>query len=244
MSELGEILADSKRAVFFGGAGVSTESGLPDFRSPAARRAAQEAFDASPEEVLSASFFAQDPRTFYEYLHRFLHHPEAAPNPAHRALARLEEEGILAGVVTQNIDGLHQRAGSENVWELHGTLDNYHCTECGQQASAQDAMDQIEDGAGLPLCACGGVLKPDVVLYEEALPSDALNAAAAAIAEADTLIVGGTSLIVQPAASLLGLFRGKNLVVINKEATPIDGSADLVIRGNIGEVLGSLYPED
>ncbi len=240
MSQLRDIIVNSDNAVFFGGAGVSTESGLPDFRSRASRQAAVEAFGLSPEEILSASFFAEDPATFYQYLHRFLHYPHAQPNDAHRSLAEWERAVHLAGVVTQNIDGLHQAAGSNNVWELHGTLATYHCTRCGKTHGQDSALGQIESGAAIPQCACGGILKPDVVLYEEALPADALQNAAVAISEADTLIVGGTSLMVQPAAGLVQLFGGDNLVVVNREETPLDQVADLVIHRPIAQVFSEV----
>ncbi len=237
LTRLRGILDESQRIVFFGGAGVSTESGIPDFRSEDSREKTMSAFGLYPETILSADFFWQDPQTFYRYVADFIYHPEARPNAAHRALAELEQEGKLEAVVTQNIDGLHQKAGSTKVWELHGTLQTFTCQSCASQADVENALAGEAGPNGVPLCECGGTFKPDVVLYQEALPENALVEAASAIELADTLIVAGTSLAVYPAAGLVPLFHGRNLVVINLSETPADARADLVIRAPVGEVL-------
>ncbi len=235
--ELAQILRESTRIVFFGGAGVSTESGIPDFRSEGVRSATYEAFHLPPETILSADFFWSDPETFYRYVREFLYRPGAQPNSAHRALAELEKQGKLLAVITQNIDGLHQLGGSQNVWELHGTLQVFRCVDCGAEQTLDQAVAQLDRGQTAPVCECGSVLKPDVVLYQEGLPEVALAKSAAAVEEADTLIVAGTSLAVYPAAGLVPLFRGDNLVVINLSETPADRAATMVIRGQVGRVL-------
>lgn len=236
---LKELIEGAENIVFFGGAGVSTESGIPDFRSDYTQTRTFEDFGLSPETILSADFFYSDPTTFYRYVKDMLYRPEAVPGPAHKALARLEEEGKLSAVVTQNIDGLHQKAGSSQVLELHGTLATYTCVDCGRGYAGAEVMAQLENGADLPECACGGLLKPDVVLYQEGLPEAALMGAAVAITEADLLIVAGTSLMVQPAASLVSLYEGEDLVIINKTPTPLDDVATLVIHGSVGKVLAA-----
>ncbi len=236
----GQILEESDRAVFFGGAGVSTESGIPDFRSSASRQRTLAHFGKSPEEILSAHFFAQNPSEFYRYVRDFLYRPEAEPNAAHHALAKMEAEGKLTDIITQNIDGLHQRAGSGAVWQLHGSLANYGCLRCGKEFSERIAISQLLAGEPVPHCSCGGILKPRVVLYGEDLPAMELQQSVRAVSGADTLIVAGTSLQVQPAAGLLRHFAGDNLVVVNLTPTPADWGANMVIRAPVGKVLGSL----
>ncbi len=228
------IVDESKNIVFFGGAGVSTESGIPDFRS--ADGIYHQHFRYTPEQVVSHSFFVEHTKAFYEFYRERMVFPKAAPNPAHLALARLEETGRLKAVITQNIDGLHTMAGNREVLELHGSVHRNHCQKCGKFYG----LDAVLAEPGIPRCDCGGVIKPDVVLYEESLDDRLLNRAVSHIAEADTLIIGGTSLIVYPAAGLIQYFRGRHLVLINKSATQADGRADLVLRGSIGAVLGGL----
>ena len=232
MQALEKILAQSKNIVFFGGAGVSTESGIPDFRSVDGLY--HQKYDYPPEIILSHTFWERQPEEFYRFYRDKMIVKGAKPNPAHLRLAKLEREGKLKAVVTQNIDGLHQAAGSKNVYELHGsTLRNY-CTRCG--AFYDQAF--IANSTGVPRCtACGGIVKPDVVLYEEGLDPETLSGAVAAIRRADTLIIGGTSLVVYPAAGLIHYFRGRHLVVINMQPTAADRSADLCIAKPIGQVL-------
>lgn len=229
---LEEILAKSSNIVFFGGAGVSTESGIPDFRSVDGLY--HQKYDHPPETILSHTFWEREPEEFYRFYRDKMIVKGAKPNAAHLRLARLEREGKLKAVVTQNIDGLHQAAGSQNVYELHGsTLRNY-CVGCGAFYDA----DFIATGTGIPRCTkCGCIVKPDVVLYEEGLDEEVLSGAIKAIRHADTLIVGGTSLVVYPAAGLLRYFRGENLVVINLQPTGADSRADLCIAKPIGQVL-------
>ncbi|MCC8161068.1 MAG: NAD-dependent protein deacylase [Oscillospiraceae bacterium] len=231
---LQEIVDNSENIVFFGGAGVSTESGIPDFRSVDGLY--NQKYDYPPETILSRTFFLDKTEEFYKFYRDKLIVKGAKPNKAHIALARLEEKGKLKAVITQNIDGLHQTAGSKNVLELHGsTLRNY-CMDCGKFYGA----DAIENSAGIPRCECGGIIKPDVVLYEEMLDDSVITKSVKFISEADTLIIGGTSLNVYPAAGFINYFHGSNLVIINKTSTPADKNADLVINKPIGEVLGSL----
>lgn len=232
MQALEKILAQSKNIVFFGGAGVSTESGIPDFRSVDGLY--HQKYDYPPEIILSHTFWERQPEEFYRFYRDKMIVKGAKPNPAHLRLAKLEQEGKLKAVVTQNIDGLHQAAGSKNVYELHGsTLRNY-CTQCG----AFYDQDFIANSTGVPRCTvCGGIVKPDVVLYEEGLDPETLSGAVAAIRRADTLIIGGTSLVVYPAAGLVDYFRGEHLVVINMQPTAADRRADLCIAKPIGQVL-------
>jgi len=232
---LRELLAVSERIVFFGGAGVSTESGIPDFRSDRGVFNAVKAFGYPPEELLSSNFFAVHPDIFYSYYKSLLVCPDARPNPAHEALARLEAEGKLTAVVTQNIDGLHQMAGSRNVLELHGSMRRNHCTVC----KAPYPLSKVMAQDGVPQCGCGGIIRPDVVLYGEMLDESVMEAAIRHIRAADLLIVGGTSLVVHPAAGLVRYFGGHHLVLINKGETAYDISAHLVIREAIGKVLGA-----
>ena len=244
-SRLSELVKKSKRIVFFGGAGVSTESGIPDFRSENGLYQAQTKYGRSPEEMLSHSFFMGDTETFYDYYKSNLLYPEVQPNKAHYALARLEEQGKLKAIVTQNIDGLHQLAGSKKVYELHGSVLRNHCTRCHTFfcreyiIKPESTNPEKTPGSNIPRCIkCGGIIKPDVVLYEEPLDQEVMQGAIDAIASADLLIVGGTSLVVYPAAGLINYFRGNNLVLINKSETPYDDRANLVIHDAIGEVLG------
>lgn len=228
---LEQLIAASHRIVFFGGAGVSTESGIPDFRSVDGLYHQHYAYP--PETILSHTFFEQKPEEFYRFYQDKLIVKDAKPNPAHLRLARLEAAGKLTAVITQNIDGLHQAAGSRHVLELHGsTLRNY-CTRCHRFYP----VEAIANSTGVPRCACGGIIKPDVVLYEEGLDGTVLTEAVEALAAADLLIVGGTSLAVYPAAGLLRYYRGQELVVINKTPTPADAQATLLIRDPIGQTL-------
>ena len=235
---LREIIDNSDNIVFFGGAGVSTESNIPDFRSERGLHNAQQKYGRSPEEMLSHSFFVRYTDTFFDYYKNNLIYTDAQPNKAHRALARLEETGKLKAVVTQNIDGLHQKAGSRNVFELHGYVLRNYCMDCGEFYDLDYIMDEANCDGGIPKCKkCGGTVKPDVVLYEEALDDDCMMGAIRAIQQADTLIIGGTSLVVYPAAGLIRYFGGNKLVLINKQATPYDSKADLVINDSIGKVM-------
>ena len=227
-------VGESHNIVFFGGAGVSTESGIPDFRSVDGLY--HQKFDYPPETILSHGFFCAHPEEFFRFYREKMLPLEARPNAAHLTLARWEREGRLKAVVTQNIDGLHQKAGSRQVYELHGSVLRNYCMRCGKFHSAEF----IRDSAGVPRCSCGGIVKPDVVLYEEALKEETLLGAVRAIAAADLLIVGGTSLTVYPAAGLLNYFSGKHLVLLNRDETGRDGAADLILRQPIGQVLGAL----
>ena len=233
---LENILAKTKSLVFFGGAGVSTESGIPDFRSVDGLY--HQKFRYPPEVMLSHSFYESHTAEFFDFSRKKLIVHGAKPNAAHLRLAKLERQGVCKAVVTQNIDGLHQAAGSQTVYELHGsTLRNY-CTRCGKFYPVEFIEQAGGQGDGIPRCtACGGIVKPDVVLYEEGLDEQTLENAVRAIAAADTLIVGGTSLAVYPAAGLLRYFRGDELVVINKQPTPADGMATLVVNQPIGQAL-------
>lgn len=231
----------SRSAVFFGGAGVSTESGMKDYRSEDGLYHTVKQYKVSPETILSRSFFQQHPDVFYDFYYHYFLDTEAAPNRAHLALAELERMGFLAAVVTQNIDGLHQRAGSRNVIELHGTVLKNHCPACRSEMTS----DQIRKlGGQVPRCeTCGQVIKPDVVLYEEPLDENVIESAVNAISSADLLIVGGTSLSVYPAAGFLHYFRGENVVLINRDETQLDSRAGLVFREKIGEVLNAAVEE-
>ena len=233
VEELRKILAHAGRTVFLGGAGTSTESGIPDFRSGDGVFAAVRDFGYSPETLLSRSFFHKNTETIIEYYRKYLLYPNAQPNDCHRALAKMEREGILSAVITQNIDGLHQRAGSRMVLELHGNANKNHCMNCGRSFTMQDVLNKT----GIPTCGCGGIIKPDVVLYEEPLNEKLLRDAVSQMDKANTLIIGGTSLAVYPAAGLVDYFHGRNLVVINLGKTSRNGSATLNISAPIGEVL-------
>lgn len=231
---LQEIIDDSKRIVFFGGAGVSTESGIPDFRLVDGLY--NQKYDYPPEEILSHTFFYKHTKYFYSFYRDKMLCLDAMPNPAHLKLAELEKAGKLSAVVTQNIDGLHQKAGSKNVYELHGSVHRNYCTNCQKPCS----VDSIKDSNGVPLCECGGIIKPDVVLYEEGLDDDTVNGTLNAISNADCLIVAGTSLNVYPAAGFIRYFTGKHFVLINRDPTPADKMADLVIHDKVGEVLSKI----
>ena len=227
-------ITESSNIVFFGGAGVSTESGIPDFRSVDGLY--HQKFDYPPETILSHHFFYAHTDYFYRFYREKLLAPDVEPNAAHKTLARWEREGKLRAVVTQNIDGLHQKAGSREVLELHGSVLRNYCMRCRKPYP----VEKIASGTGIPKCSCGGTIKPDVVLYEEGLDSYTINKSVEYISKADMLIIGGTSLAVYPAAGLIDYFTGKHLVVINRDATPRDAGADLLIQGNIGEVLSGI----
>ena len=232
--ELQKIIDESNNIVFFGGAGVSTESNIPDFRS--ADGIFHMSYQYPPEQVVSRSFFFQYPEEFYKFYKDKIMVLDALPNPAHLQLAKLEKVGTLRAVITQNIDGLHQKAGSENVLELHGSIWRNYCMEC----NAFHQAEAVKEATGIPRCHCGGVIKPDVVLYQEGLNPSIIEQSIAAIREADTLIIGGTSLAVYPAAGFIDYFRGNHLVVINKTDMERSVVADLNIAAPIGEVLGSI----
>lgn len=232
--KLKEMIEESGNIVFFGGAGVSTESGIPDFRSVDGLY--NQTYKYPPEEILSHSFFERNPEEYYRFHHDKLRLRGAKPNPAHIKLAELEAQGKLKAVITQNIDGLHQAAGSKNVIELHGSLLRAYCAKCGKQYPPE----YINDGDGVPRCGCGGVVRPDIVFYEEALDEDDLSRAIHFIRNADVLIIGGTSLVVYPAAGLVNYYRGHKLVLINRGRTSQDNYADLVIRDRIGEVFSQI----
>ena len=235
IEKLTQILRESNNIVFFGGAGVSTESNIPDFRSASGLWNEKLKINLTPEQLVSHTMFMRYPEEFFEFYRDKLIYPDAKPNAAHVALAKLEEMGKLKAVVTQNIDGLHQAAGSKNVYELHGSVLRNYCMSC----NAFYDEKFILESEGVPTCPkCGGKVKPDVVLYEEGLDNDVITGAVRAISQADTLIIGGTSLVVYPAAGLIDYFRGKNLVLINKSSTSADNKADLVIHEAIGKVLG------
>ena len=234
-----KIVESAKRMVFFGGAGVSTESGIPDFRSESGLYNAMQEYGRPPETMLSHDFFMQETRTFFDYYKKNLIYKDAKPNKAHLALARLESEGHLAAISTQNIDGLHQKAGSKKVYELHGSVQRNSCMKCGAKYSLDFILDEKNNIDGIPVCpSCGGIIKPDVVLYGEMLDENEIQGTVEAISNADVLMVGGTSLAVYPAASFVRYFRGNTLILINKSETALDKNADLVIREPIGEVLG------
>lgn len=233
--QLQQWIADSGSIVFFGGAGVSTESGIPDFRSVDGLYRQQ--YDEPPETILSHTYFQRRTADFYRFYRAKMLCLDAQPNAAHRKLAELEAAGKLKAVVTQNIDGLHQAAGSRTVYELHGSIHRNYCTQC----HAFYGPDFIAGGEGVPLCpVCGGLVKPDVVLYEEGLDQETVEGAVEAIRRADVLIVGGTSLVVYPAAGLINYYGGNRLVLINRDPTPCDAQADLVIHDSIGRVLGGI----
>ena len=227
-------IEESNSIVFFGGAGVSTESGIPDFRSVDGLYSQK--YDYPPETILSRSFFLSNPEEFYKFFKEKVMIAGAAPNKAHLRLAELEKEGRLAGIVTQNIDGLHQKAGSVNVLEFHGSAERYFCMACRKKYST----DEVRNGTGAARCECGGLIRPDVVLYEEPIDEAVAAGSVKLIQNADMLIVGGTSLVVYPAAGLINYYRGKRLVIINKAVTSFDSRADLVINEKIGEVFGQV----
>lgn len=233
-SKFKEIIDASENIVFFGGAGVSTESGIPDFRSVDGLYNMK--YDYPPETILSHSFFVRHTEEFYRFYRDKMLCLDARPNTTHLTLARLEQEGKLRAVITQNIDGLHQLAGSKTVYELHGSVHRNYCTKCGKF----HGVEAIVNSTGIPRCDCGGIIKPDVVLYEESLDGDCINGAGNAIANADVLIVGGTSLTVYPASGLIRYYNGDKLILINKSATDYDRSADLLINDSLGSVFSEI----
>lgn len=234
LQQLRQWIQESNRAVFFGGAGVSTESGIPDFRSVDGLY--HQKFDYPPETIISHSFYERKTEYFFNFYREKMLPLGFPPNITHQVLARLEREGHLAAVVTQNIDGLHQKAGSQNVFELHGSVLRNYCVKCRKFYPAET----VRDAKGVPLCDCGGVIKPDVVLYEEPLNEEVMAGAIHAIRKADLLIVGGTSLTVYPAAGLLQYYRGSRLVLINRDETPYDSYADLVFHDSLGKIFSQL----
>ena len=234
IEKLREIVNSSERIVFFGGAGVSTESGIPDFRSVDGLYNQQWSYP--PETILSNTFFRRNTKEFYRFYRAKMICLSAKPNPAHLKLAQLEKERKLTAIVTQNIDGLHQAAGSEKVYELHGSVLRNYCMSCNKFYD----VEYIVNSDGIPKCECGGTIKPDVVLYEEPLDNRVVTGAVNAISKADTLIIGGTSLNVYPAAGLVRYFKGRNIVIINKSPTQMDSNADLLIDRNIGEVFSEI----
>ena len=235
INQLQKIIDNSNNIVFFGGAGVSTESGIPDFRSVDGLY--NQKYDYPPEEILSHTFFMKKPEEFYRFYKDKMLELDIKPNAAHKKLAELEKAGKLKAVVTQNIDGLHQAAGSKTVYELHGSVLRNYCENCGKFFSAEYMYEQN----GVPYCdACHGDVKPDVVLYEEGLDNTTMNNAVKAIRDADMLIIGGTSLVVYPAAGLIDYYRGKKLVLINRDATARDSVADYTIHGSIGEIFSQI----
>ena len=234
LERLQQWVRESSRIVFFGGAGVSTESGIPDFRSVDGLY--RQKFEYPPETIISHSFYLKNPEYFFRFYREKMLPLGFEPNITHRKLAQWEQEGKLQAVVTQNIDGLHQRAGSRKVYELHGSVLRNYCTRCGTFYPAEF----VKNAAGVPRCTCGGTVKPDVVLYEEGLDQEVIAKSVHAIRSADLLIVGGTSLTVYPAAGLIQYYRGNRLVLINRDATPYDEQADLVLHENLGEVFSQL----
>ena len=234
IGRLQEMIDDSQRIVFFGGAGVSTESNIPDFRS--ADGLYQQKYKYSPEQIVSHTFFVNRTESFYEFYKEKMMFLDAKPNAAHRKLAELEAAGKLLAVITQNIDGLHQAAGSRNVLELHGSIHRNYCQSCRKFYDAA----YVKNSDGIPKCSCGGTVKPDVVLYEEGLDSGIISKSIQAITEADMLIIGGTSLVVYPAAGFIDYFRGRHLVVINKSETAKEVGAHLTIAAPIGEIMGRI----
>ncbi len=238
IEQLAQILKESNRIVFFGGAGVSTASNIPDFRSSEGLFSQKLHRSFTPEQAVSHTFFMTYPEEFYDFYKKNLIYPESKPNDCHKVLAALEDMDKLSAVVTQNIDGLHQAAGSKQVYELHGSVHRNYCTKCRAFYDAEYMLAQ----EGVPHCStCGGVVKPDVVLYEEGLDDTVVDGAVRAISEADTMIIGGTSLVVYPAAGLIRYFHGKNLVLINKSETKADSSADLVINDDIAKVMKDAF---
>ena len=232
IEKLKNVVNNSDNIVFFGGAGVSTESGIPDFRS------ADGLYKNTPETILSHSFFIKNPEIFFEFYKKNLIFTDAKPNAAHNKLAEMEKDKKLMGIITQNIDALHQKAGSRNIFELHGSIAENHCMKCGKFYSLDDFLN-IK--TMVPVCSCGGIIKPDVVLYEEELDYDVINGVVKLLKNADVLIVGGTSLMVNPAASLINYFNGSCLALINITPTPYDSKADIIIREKIGKTFSEIY---
>ena len=238
IEDLQRVIDGSERIVFFGGAGVSTESGIPDFRSVDGLY--NQKYDYPPEQILSHTFFERKTAEFYRFYRDKMVCLDKKPNKAHYKLAELERAGKLTAVVTQNIDGLHQAAGSKKVYELHGSVLRNYCRNCRKFYTAQEVLDK----EGVPTCDCGGVIKPDVVLYEEGLDDSVVSGALNAIMQADTLIIAGTSLTVYPAAGFVQYFRGNTIVLINRDATPFDSQADLIYHDKVGELLGQIKVEN
>lgn len=234
MTQLKEWIESSQNIVFFGGAGVSTESGIPDFRSVDGLY--NQEYDQPPETILSHTFFLRHTQEFYRFYKSKMLYLDAEPNQAHLKLAQWERDGKLKAVITQNIDGLHQKAGSRKVLELHGSVHRNYCMKCGKFYDAA----YMKEGIEIPLCSCGGVIKPDVVLYEEGLDSAVMSESLGCIQACDVLVIGGTSLAVYPAAGLIDYYRGKKLVLVNKSTTPLDKNADLLIQGSIGEIFSGI----
>lgn len=234
MKKLQAIINQSRNIVFFGGAGVSTESGIPDFRSVDGLY--NQKYDYPPEEILSHTFFMKNTNEFYKFYRDKMLCLNTKPNKAHLKLAEMEQKGLLSAVITQNIDGLHQTAGSKTVYELHGSVHRNYCMKCRKTYEAEFILNSTN----IPKCTCGGTIKPDVVLYEEGLDNNTVTGAINAISNCDTLIIAGTSLTVYPAASFVRYFKGKNLVLINRDPTPMDSSCDLVIHDKVGEVLSKI----
>lgn len=234
MNSLQHIINDSKNIVFFGGAGVSTESGIPDFRSVDGLY--NQKYDYPPEQILSHTFFMNETEEFYKFYRDKMLCLSAKPNKAHLKLAEMEQKGLLTAVVTQNIDGLHQLAGSKKVYELHGSVHRNYCMKCHKEYNAEFMLNS----KGIPTCECGGIIKPDVVLYEEGLDNYTVNGALSAISSCDTLIIAGTSLSVYPAAGFVRYFRGKHLVLINRDPTPMDSACDLVLHDKVGQILDGI----
>lgn len=234
IKQLQNLIDNSQSIVFFGGAGVSTESGIPDFRSVDGLY--NQKYDYPPEQILSHTFFERNTEEFYRFYRDKMLCLDKKPNKAHLKLVELEKAGKLSAVVTQNIDGLHQAAGSKNVFELHGSVLRNYCRKCGKFYSAE----HIKNSTGVPLCECGGVIKPDVVLYEEGLDDNTVNGAVNSISRADTLIIAGTSLTVYPAAGFVRFFKGEHIVLINRDETPFDSHADLIYHQNVGELLDKI----
>ncbi len=241
IKEFAELIKKSNKIVFFGGAGVSTESGVKDYRSEDGLYNTVKEYGVSPETILSHTFFMKKTDVFYDFYRKYFIVDNVQPNKAHKALAELENMGKLRGIVTQNIDGLHQAAGNKKIYELHGTVFSYHCMRCGKRFSLDEVRGDILDG--VPKCGCGGIVKPDVVLYEESLYEDTINGALEAISEADLLIIGGTSLSVYPASSFVSYYRGNHIVLINRTETHMDKKATLVFRNKIGDVLSAAVTE-
>lgn len=238
LEKFAELINKSRRTVFFGGAGVSTESGVKDYRSEDGLYNTVREYGVSPETILSHSFFVTNPDVFYDFYYKYFLEVNVEPNTAHIVLAEMEKNGKLSSVITQNIDGLHQKAGSKNVLELHGTTAVHYCTECGKPYS----FEKLKSLKGqVPYCdKCGGLVRPDVVLYEEPLNESVVEKAIAEISAADLLIIGGTSLAVYPAAMYIRYFKGSDIVLINKGQTDFDSNADLIFRDSIGRVLGNV----
>lgn len=234
LETLKQWIEESNNIVFFGGAGVSTESGIPDFRSTDGLY--NQEYDYPPETILSHTFYRRNPQEFFRFYKNKMLYLEAEPNAAHKKLAEWEAKGKLKAIVTQNIDGLHQKAGSQKVYELHGSVLRNYCEDCGKFFG----VERIKNAEGVPYCECGGMIKPDVVLYEEGLDQRTIEESVRAIQNADMLIIGGTSLAVYPAAGLIDYYSGNKLVLVNKTPTPRDGMADLVVHGSIGEIFSQL----